>query len=220
MTAARLTGLLVAAQLAACAAAPPVDYAPFRVHEPRSILVLPPLNQTVDVKAPYSWLSTVTMPLAEEGYYVFPVAVVDAFLKENGLPTPGEMHAVPVQKLGEVFGADAVLYVTITQWGQKYRVISSDTVVAAEATLVDSRSAVPIWQGKVALVDSSGGSGNLIADLVIAAIEQIVDSSTDRAHPLSRTANFALLYNPERGLPFGARSPKYAADSRGRPGSR
>ncbi|MBI5506806.1 MAG: DUF799 family lipoprotein [Deltaproteobacteria bacterium] len=216
MTAARLPALIVAAQLTACAAAAPVDYAPFRAHEPRSILVLPPLNHTVDVKAPYSWLSTVTMPLAEEGYYVFPVAVVDAFLKENGLPTPGEMHGVPVQKLGEVFGADAVLYVTITDWGQKYQVISSNTVVAAEATLVDTRSALPIWQGKVSLVDSSGGSGNLIADMVIAAIEQIVDSSTDRAHPLSRTANYALLYNTERGLPFGARSPKYASDLRGR----
>ena len=66
-------------------------------------------------------------PLVEAGYYVFPVAVVDAFMKENGLPTAGEMHGVSLAKLREVLGADAVLYAVIENWGQKYRVISSDT---------------------------------------------------------------------------------------------
>lgn len=40
---------------------------------PRSILVLPPMNSSVDVNAPYSYLSTISTPLAEKGYYVFPV---------------------------------------------------------------------------------------------------------------------------------------------------
>ena len=44
-----------------------------------------PLNASPDVKATYSYLSTVTRPLAERGYYVFPVAVVDQVLKDNGL---------------------------------------------------------------------------------------------------------------------------------------
>jgi hypothetical protein len=40
----------------------------------------------------YIYLSTLTKPLAEKGYYVLPVAVIDQFLKENGLPTPAEMN--------------------------------------------------------------------------------------------------------------------------------
>ncbi len=77
----RLAGALAAvAVLCGGCATTPYDYAPYRQHMPRSILVLPPLNKSVEVNAPYSYLSTVTRPLAECGYYVFPVAVIDAFL--------------------------------------------------------------------------------------------------------------------------------------------
>lgn len=71
--------------------------------------VLPPLNQDTDIKDTYDCLSTVTRPLAEMGYYVHPVAVVDQFMKENGLPTAGEMHQVPLDKIRDIIGADAVL---------------------------------------------------------------------------------------------------------------
>ena len=60
---------------------------------------------------------------------MFPVAVIDAFLKENGMPTPGEMHKVSLARVREVTGADAVLYVTLEDWGQHYNVVSSQTVV-------------------------------------------------------------------------------------------
>lgn len=57
------------------------DYSAFRESKPRSILVLPPKNQSPDVNASNSLLSVVTMPLAESGYYVFPVAVVSETFK-------------------------------------------------------------------------------------------------------------------------------------------
>ena len=56
-----------------CATKPPFDYTAFKESRPRSILVLPPLNNTPDVQASYSVLSYATVPLAEAGYYVFPV---------------------------------------------------------------------------------------------------------------------------------------------------
>ena len=69
-----------------CANTKPVDYTAFREHRPKSILVLPPLNQSTVVEGTYGYLSTVSRPLAEMGYYVFPVAEVDEFLKETGCP--------------------------------------------------------------------------------------------------------------------------------------
>src|ERR1041385_2330536 len=93
-----------------CANVQPVDYTAFREHRPRSILVLPPLNRSTVVEGTYGYLSTVTMPLAEMGYYVFPVSEVDEFLKENGMPTAGEMHQIPLNKVSEILGADAVLF--------------------------------------------------------------------------------------------------------------
>ena len=72
-----------------------VDYSAFRQHQPKSILVLPPLNNTSDLRATYSVMASTTLPLAEAGYYVFPVALVDQTFKENGLVNPGEMHQAP-----------------------------------------------------------------------------------------------------------------------------
>src|SRR5262245_28985284 len=130
---------------------PPYDYGPFLAHQPKSILVLPPLNESPEVHAPYSYLSTVTQPLAEHGYYVFPVALVDELMRENGCPTPAEMHQVPLAKLREVFGADAVLYLTVKRWGTSYQVIDSVTSVEVEARLVDLPSEERFWSKSAAI---------------------------------------------------------------------
>jgi len=185
----------------------PYDYTNFHAHPPRSILVLPPLNQSTDVRGTYGYLSTVTMPLAEMGYYVFPVAVVDQFMKENGLPTAGEMHEVPLNKIREIVGADAVLYVTLKQYGSKYEVITSATIVTAEAKLVDTQTGLTLWEGK-ASAEQSSSSGNIIADLIVAAVDQAINSSTDQAHEVSRLANAQLFTIKDHGLLYGPYHPK------------
>ena len=186
-----------------CATTPSFDYSSFRNHRPRAILVLPPLNQTVDVNAPYTYLSTITRPLAECGYYVFPVAVVDAYMKENGLPSPEEMHGVALDKIRNIIGADAVLYVTIEEWGQKYIVIQSVTTIKATAKLIDTASGSVIWQGKQAVSQGSGGGGDPVAMLVTAAVTQVMNSMIDYVHNLSRTANHTMIYDVDQGFLAG-----------------
>jgi hypothetical protein len=121
----KLLACVSVAVLAGCAAPQPYDYTVFKQSRPRSILVLPPLNQSPDVKATYSMLSQMTYPLAEAGYYVLPVTLVDETFKQNGLTSAGDIHAVAPAKLREIFGADAALYVTVTQYGVSYRLIDS-----------------------------------------------------------------------------------------------
>jgi len=210
-------GLAFAAALVcgACSTTPK-DYTLYRQHMPRSILVLPPLNETIEVNAPYSYLSTISQPLGECGYYVFPVAVIDQFMKDNGLPTPGEMHTVSLAKVHEVLGADAVLYVTIEEYGQKYQVISSTTVVEASARLVDVKTGQAIWDGRAAAQQASGGSGDIIVDLIIAVAEHVIESTTDEAHDLSRVANATMVFDENGGLLYGPYSTDYDSDLRGR----
>ncbi len=194
----------------------PHDYSNYRSHMPRSVLVMPPTNDSIEVDASYVYLSTITRPLAEAGYYVFPVAVVDNFMKENGLPTPAEMNAVPLDKIGDIFGADAVFYIHIEDWGQKYIVLSSTTVIKARAKLVDVRTGVTLWKGTAQAAEGSGdGGGGLIGMVVAAAIDQIVDSTTDRVHKLSGMANNSMILNTQNGLLLGPYNPEYATDARG-----
>jgi len=185
----------------------PYDYTNFRAHPPRSILVLPPLNESTDTRGTYGYLSTVTRPLAEMGYYVYPVMVVDQFMKENGLPGAGEMHQVPLDKIKDIVGADAVLYITLKQYGSKYQVITSTTIVIATAKLVDVKTGLTLWEG-TANVQQSSSSGNIIADLVVAAVDQAINSSTDQAHDLSRMANIQMLTTKDHGLLYGPHFPK------------
>lgn len=205
--------------LAGCATSTntPHDYSSYRSSMPRSVLVLPPTNDSIEVNASYVYLSTITRPLAEAGYYVFPVAVVDRYMKDNGLPTPNEMNAVPLDKIRKIFGADAVLYIHIEDWGQKYQVISSTTIVKARARLVDVRTGAVLWQGLAHAAEGSGdGGGGLLGYVVAAVVDQVMDTVIDRTQPVSRLANEGMIFNTQNGLLLGPYNVDYATDTRGR----
>lgn len=208
--------LAAAALLAgACATPQPYDYTAFKEARPKSLLVLPPLNNSPDVNASYSFLSHVTLPLAESGYYVLPVTLVDEMFRENGVTDPGQMHEVPAAKLKEIFGADAVLYIKIGQYGTSYSVISSESRVSAEASLVDLASGGVLWQGSATASSAEGrsSSGGLVGMLVQAIVSQIVETITDRSHPVAGVTSMRLLSaGRPGGLLFGPRSPRFGTD--------
>ncbi len=198
--------------LSGCATQPSYDYSTFRQSKPRSIVVLPPLNLSPDVRATYSMLATVTRPLAESGYYVLPVALVDQTFRENGVTEPGEMHQVPPAKLAEIFGADAALYISIEEYGAKYMIISSEVIVAATARLIDTRSGQLLWEGKAraSSAENQDTSGGLAVLLVKALVSQVVNSLGDQGYPVARMTSFRLLSARQGGLLPGPRSPDYA----------
>jgi len=205
----RFSALATLALLAGCQTVKPYDYTNFRAHPPRSILVLPPLNESTAIEGTYGYLTTVTRPVAERGYYVFPVAVVDQFMKDNGLPGAAEMQQAPLAKFAEVTGADAVMFLDLKQYGAQYKVLSSVVTVEVDAKLVDTRSGTLLWEGHAVAQQGSGGSGSLLGDLISAAITQALNKHTDKAHQVSRLANANLFYPEQTGLPYGPYSDKY-----------
>ena len=209
-----LAALIAVTLLGACTTVPREDpYILYSELMPRSILLLPPINESVETNAPYSWVTTASMPIAEQGYYVFPVAVIDEFMKENGLPNPEDMHAAPLDKISEIFGADAVLYVVLQDFGQKFELLSSTTRVNARAQMVDVKSGQEIWNGKLNYEKSndSGGQG-LLGALINAAITQIGETINDSSHDAAILANQELFRNSDNGLLTGPLHPGYAAE--------
>ena len=208
--------LAAAALLAgACATPQPYDYTAFKEARPKSLLVLPPLNNSPDVNASYSFLSHVTLPLAESGYYVLPVTLVDEMFRENGVTDPGQMHEVPAAKLKEIFGADAALYIKIGHYGTSYSVINSESRVSAEASLVDLASGGVLWQGSATASSAEGrsSSGGLVGMLVQAIVSQIVETISDRSHPVAGVTSMRLLSaGRPGGRLFGPRSPRFGTD--------
>ena len=196
------SALAIILLLSGCATTTPYDYTALKNSKPRSIVVIPPNNTSIEVNAPYIYLSTLTRPLAEKGYYVFPVSVIDHFLKENGLPTPADMNNIPLDKIGEHIGADAVLYISIQDWGQKYQIIQSTTTVNASLRLVDVKTGALLWETTAIAQSSSGdGGGGLIGSLVGAIATQVLASTiSDPTPDIARQANYIAINNEERGL--------------------
>lgn len=180
---------------------------------PRSILVLPPLDDSIETGATYGTLASVTVPLAESGYYVFPVAVVDAMMRENGLPTPFEMHSVSLSKLREIFDPDAVLYLTVTDWGTSYQILNSSTRIAIKGELLDATTGSVLWSGQTQQVrNSNNGNGSLIGMLAGALVNQVATSIADPSRDIARMGNHDLLTGRRRGWPLGPYHPRFAED--------
>lgn len=205
-----LSGALMVLLLTGCAQPKkPYDYTAFRASKPASILVLPAANTSPDINAAHSLNSLVTRPLAEAGYYVFPVAMVEETFQQNGLTSASDAQAVSAKRLNEIFHADSALYISISDYGSSYRVIDSVTTVTAKARLVDLRSGKEIWQGSATATDNDQGNNNnngVIGILVSAAIKQISDNVTDKAHTVAGlTSNRLLSQNEQGGLLTGPR---------------
>ncbi len=201
--------IIVTLIITGCASAPPYDYSALKEEAPRSILVIPPLNNSVEVSASYSYLSTISEPLAEKGYYVFPVSLIDSFLKENGLPTPVEMNSIPLDKIKQHIGADAVLYVTVEDWGQKYVLLSSYTITKGSIKLVSTNTGNTLWHAPFeAQVSSDSGGNGLVGALVSAVVNQIAGSINDRTPGVARLANNRAIFSKKRGLLVGPYAPQ------------
>jgi hypothetical protein len=209
----------ILALLSACASTPPVDYTAFLQHMPKSILVLPAINDSIEAAASAHWLPTISQALGEHGYYVFPVAVVDAVLRQNGAPTPADMQAISREKLREFFGADAALLTRIREWGTSYQVVWSSSRVAVDCQLVDLATGVVLWQGEGSAVRNSDGGGHPIGMLAAAIVEQVVSTLDDRCPDLARQLHNDIVTDGARGLPLGPRHPDFERDQARRRGT-
>ncbi|CQH43678.1 DUF799 domain-containing protein [Yersinia pseudotuberculosis] len=203
--------------LTGCATPVVTDYTDFKQSKPKSILVLLPQNQSPEVDASHGVLSQVTYPLAEAGYYVLSVAVVEETFKQNGMTNAGDISAASPTKLRQIFGADAVLYITIVQYGTSYQVITSDTRVTANAKLVDLKTGKLLWSGSATASSNEGNnsSSGVIGILVQAAVSQIANTITDKSHDIAGITSARMLSaGTPNGLLYGPRSPQYGKDGK------
>lgn len=211
-----LLASLAALLMTGCATPKGYDYAALKQSKPRSILVMPPVNSSNDIKGSNSLWSVMSLPLGEAGYYVLPVALVDETFRQNGMANAAEAAMAPPAKLRQIFGADAALYTQIKEYGTSYVVINSSTVVTAESRLVDLRSGALLWQGSATAnnEDAGGtrvGGGGIVGMLVAAVVNQVIAETTDTGHKVANVTAIRLLTpTPPAGILYGPRSPNYS----------
>ena len=179
---------------------PPYDFTDFNRAPPRSILIIPVANRSLDVDASNYVLSTLTVPLAELGYYVFPVNTVKIVLEQEGLYEPEQVRKLEPARLASMFGADAVLFITINRWDAQYVVIST-TVTVEMDYLMTGRDGGVIWKTTKRMQYSPQQQQNqgLIGMLVNAAMARAAPNYM----PLARQANNQVFVIDTTRLPPG-----------------
>ncbi|MDC3401862.1 DUF799 domain-containing protein [Alphaproteobacteria bacterium] len=194
----------VALFISGCASTP-TDYSALQSERPIRILVIPPDNQTPELKGTYTYLSTITKPLAERGYYVYPVDVVDQYFKSNGVSLAQEMNRVPIARLNEQFSPDAILYTRLDYFGQKFAILQSYGLIQGEMKLVSAKTERVLWTQRIFFSDQQQQSGaNPLASLVGAVIGQVLSSIDDsKFFNLSSAANALALNASGSGLLTG-----------------
>ncbi|SMF47675.1 hypothetical protein SAMN02745866_03071 [Alteromonadaceae bacterium Bs31] len=149
----------------------------------RSILVVPGVNRSVNIYAPGTMLSVLPTVLADEGYYVFPVNTVKFVLEHEGLYEAADVHSMQTSKLASMFGANAVLYVTVEQWDTQYVVIDSTTGIELKFKLVTS-SGEEIWNATKRVDKSSNENNNMETNSVLAQLlGSAISAAMERAFP-------------------------------------
>ena len=191
---AAMCGVLLAGALG-CATVPPMDYERFIDEHPRSILVVPVLNNSPEVGADEYFLATITVPLAERGYYVFPVHMSRELLADAGLADPGLVHQADPIKLGRLFDADSILYVAISHWEAKYLLLTTTVTVSFDYVLRSGRTGEELWakSATIKYTPQAPSTGSPLADLLVMAVQAAATKAKPNYIPLARQANWAAV---------------------------
>lgn len=191
--------------LTGCVAPPTkMDMSAFHAAAPRSILVVPTINKSLDVDAPNYVLAALPVPIAEKGYYVFPVNTTKYVLEQEGYYEGEQIHQQPTTALAKLFGADAILYVAINRWDAQYALITTTVTVEFDYRLV-SKDGAEIWKEhkRMQYQPQNNSSGSPLAMLIVAAVNAAITRAAPNYMPLTQQANQQVFILGPNAIPDG-----------------
>jgi len=188
-------------------------YPKMYTNAPKSIIVLPPINYSTAADAKEYLACTITKPLAESGYYVFPIDVTNEFLKAEGLYDTALITDDIILQFNEITGANAVLIPELIYWDKNYYILGGNVKVGVRYTLKSTYTAEVLWiyEGMLTVDTSSNqGGGGGIGFLINLAATAIQTAAQDY-FPIAEKANQKIFKN----IPFGVYHKKFDMDKSG-----
>ena len=179
--------------------------------QPKTIVILPPMNITTAADAPIYYSTTMYAPLVLRGYYVFPYDVTTRILMDNGFVSTEELLNNSLEPFNEYFGADAILFSTIHKWDLAYAVLAATLSVDIECTLRSTKTGKDIWNiRRNIVIDLTGrsSSGNPLVDLIAQAIATSIAAAASDYGPHAYRLTQAIAMS----LPSGPYLPDYGQD--------
>jgi hypothetical protein len=134
--------------------------------KPTRIAVLPATNETADLDAPVVFRILAAAELADKGYALIDSSRIDEALAQKGIQEGGQIEALTPQEIGDLVGADGLLYVKVMSYGRQ---VGVHLKMEGSFTLVSSKSGQKIWYSELSVSDDivlQGGALMLGAQLL------------------------------------------------------
>lgn len=157
-----------------------------------SILVVPASNRTTAADAASLYATTLAKPLAEAGYYVFSIPYTKEFFANEGIIDGEQTKSIPASRFNTLFGADAVLYVSIRDWETSYYVLGGEVEVGVELKLVSTETGVQLWHHRHK-VSKSTGSDDKGDGLLFQIISTAITTAQTDYVPIARDINVQVM---------------------------
>lgn len=151
--------------------------------KPKSILIMPPINETNQVEAKDSFFATLMVPLAEQGYYVFSPFLTKELMQQESADDAELFFQADLYPFAEVFGADASLFTIIHRWEKKALV--GDILIDVEYILRSTHTGETLFsrriEGVLDLSTPQNGGGGLAGILATLVVDMVRTALTDKA---------------------------------------
>lgn len=174
---------------------------------PLTILLMPPINRSTSVEAKEYFYSTLNVPLNNQGYYVLPPFMTMEILKKESAYDSELFLNGTLNKFGEIFGADIVLFTIINKWDKSS--IGATVTVSVEYIAKSAKTNEILYSRKGTIVydasvkSNAGGAFGLL-DVAASAINTAATKYVD----VGRVCNSYTF----KDFPTGKYSPTYKLD--------
>ena len=124
------------------------------------------MNETADLDAPAVFRILAAAELADKGYALIDSARVDEALAQRGIQEGGQIESLTPQEMGDLVGADGLLYIKIMSYGRQ---VGVHLKVEGSFTVVNSKTGQKIWYSELSTSDDivlQGGAVMLGAQLL------------------------------------------------------
>jgi len=180
-------------------------YAQMYVEKPTTMLIMPPINNSVDVDAKEAYYTSVACSVAEAGYYVVAPFMAMDILKNESAYDAEEFIDASLSTLGRYFGADAAVFTIIDKWVQNGGVIQVDVTCIVKSTATNRI----LYERKCGIFLNRNNVGGPTVEDVVKLFVTGDDSAFAQKQIIAARILNQYLFND---MPLGKYSPRYMQD--------
>ena len=186
-------------------------YAECYRENPKTILVVPPINHTKMTRATNGLLADLIPRIQQKGYNVLPLVASWKAIEDQGLSSMTMNHEnLPLREFYEAFGADAVLLIDIHEAEKDFTAEQEGVWASVSYNLVSTESEQNLWfQSKSIFVSTTIlTEGDTLGDAIISSIFSSISTASTSQLKLIQKINKETVQD----LPAGPYAPKNGID--------